>query len=301
MRSLPAMTSLRVFETTGKCLSFTQAATQLHVTQSAVSRQIKQLEDYLGVALFYRHHHRLELTAAGKQLLAKLEQSFNLMESAIQELRDPKQRQRLTLLAPPTFATRWLAPRLASFHRHSPELELSIYDSNIDNKLFDCCIRFGRTAKPRHYSELIMLEQHIAVCAPRILDQADDIKNADGYLLHILHNGKRLPVWQNWLLAANLIDQVDARRGMEFSTLDQVTNAAISGGGFAIIDKHMVNNEVQTGSLVKFSDVEVSGPYGYWLDINTERLSLSKVIRFMEWLREVSPHITPQDGVEASD
>jgi DNA-binding transcriptional LysR family regulator len=289
MRSLPALTSLRVFETTGKCLSFTQAAAQLHVTQSAVSRQIKQLEDYLGVALFIRRHHHLELTESGKQLLAKLEQSFNLMESAVQELRDPKQRQRLTLLVPPTFATRWLAPRLASLHRHSPELELSIHNSDSDHKLFDCCIRFGRTARPSHYSELIMLEQHVAVCAPELVDRARHLDQTDGSLLHILHKGERLPVWQNWLQAAGLTDQVDANRGMEFSTLDQVTNAAINGAGFAIIDKHMISRELQSGALVPFSDIEVSGPYGYWLDINAERQGLAKVIRFTEWLREISP------------
>ncbi|OIN07421.1 LysR family transcriptional regulator [Oceanisphaera psychrotolerans] len=286
MRSLPALTSLRVFETTGKCLSFTQAATQLHVTQSAVSRQIKQLEDYLGVPLFIRRHHQLELTEAGSQLLTKLEQSFNLMETAVQELRDPKQRQKLTLLIPPTFASRWLAPRLANFHTHSPELELSIHNSDSEHSLFDCSIRFGRTARPSHYSELVMLEQHIAVCAPELLEQAEQL---NGTLLHILHKGERLPIWENWLQAAGLTGQVDAGRGMEFSTLDQVTNAAVNGAGFAIVDKRMINRELKTGALVPFSQVEVSGPYGYWLDIRAERQGLAKVMRFTEWLREVSP------------
>ncbi len=286
MRSLPALTSLRVFETTGKCLSFTQAATQLHVTQSAVSRQIKQLEDYLGVPLFIRRHHQLELTEAGSQLLTKLEQSFNLMETAVQELRDPKQRQKLTLLIPPTFASRWLAPRLANFHAHSPELELSIHNSDSEHSLFDCSIRFGRTARPSHYSELVMLEQHIAVCAPELLEQAEQL---NGTLLHILHKGERLPIWENWLQAAGLTGQVDAGRGMEFSTLDQVTNAAVNGAGFAIVDKRMISRELKTGALVPFSQVEVSGPYGYWLDIRAERQGLAKVMRFTEWLREVSP------------
>ncbi|MFP2769743.1 LysR family transcriptional regulator [Oceanisphaera sp. KMM 10153] len=286
MRSLPALTSLRVFETTGKCLSFTQAATQLHVTQSAVSRQIKQLEDYLGVPLFIRRHHQLELTEAGNQLLTKLEQSFNLMETAVQELRDPKQRQKLTLLIPPTFATRWLAPRLANFHAHSPELELSIHNNDSEHNLFDCSIRFGRTARPSHYSELVMLEQHVAVCTPELLEQA---KQLNGTLLHILHKGERLPIWENWLQAAGLTGQVDASRGMEFSTLDQVTNAAVNGAGFAIVDKRMISQELKTGALVPFSQIEVNGPYGYWLDIKAERQGLAKVLRFTEWLREISP------------
>lgn len=286
MRSLPALTSLRVFETAGKCLSFTKAASQLNVTQSAVSRQIKHLEDYLGVPLFVRRHHRLELTAAGQQLLSKLEQSFNLMETAVQELRDPNQRQKLTLLFPPTFATRWLAPKLADFHIHSPELQLSIHNNDNEHNIFDCHIRFGRTARPNHYSELIMLEQHVAVCAPNLLEQA---KQLNGNLLHILHEGQRLPVWENWLQAAGLTGEVDVNGGMEFSTLDQVSNAAINGAGFAIVDKRMISHELKMGTLVPFSQVEVSGPYGYWLDIKAERQGLAKVIRFTEWLRQISP------------
>ena len=286
MRSLPALTSLRVFETAGKCLSFTKAASQLNVTQSAVSRQIKHLEDYLGVPLFVRRHHRLELTAAGQQLLSKLEQSFNLMETAVQELRDPNQRQKLTLLFPPTFATRWLAPRLADFHIHSPELQLSIHNNDSEHNIFDCHIRFGRTARPNHYSELIMLEQHVAVCAPNLLEQA---KQLNGNLLHIIHEGQRLPVWENWLQAAGLTGEVDVNGGMEFSTLDQVSNAAINGAGFAIVDKRMISHELKMGTLVPFSQVEVSGPYGYWLDIKAERQGLAKVVRFTEWLRQVSP------------
>ncbi|UTW11691.1 LysR substrate-binding domain-containing protein [Marinobacterium rhizophilum] len=288
MRSLPPLTALRVFETTGKYLSFTHAAKQLHVTQSAVSRQIKQLEDYLGVPLFVRLHHKLELTDAGQQLLAKLEQAFNLMEVAVQELRDPNQRQKLNLLVPPTFATRWLAPRLAGFHRSFPELELSIHNSASEHSLFDCSIRFGHTAKPSHYSELLMLEQHLAVCAPHMTDKAQQLDKANASLLHILDQGERLPVWENWLQAAGMSDQVNVNRGMEFSTLDQVINAAINGAGFAIIDRHMITRELESGTLVAFSDIEVSGPCGYWLDINAERQGLAKVIRFSEWLREVA-------------
>jgi DNA-binding transcriptional LysR family regulator len=286
MRSLPALTSLRVFETAGKCLSFTKAASQLNVTQSAVSRQIKHLEDYLSVPLFVRRHHRLELTVAGQQLLTKLEQSFNLMETAVQELRDPDQRQKLTLLFPPTFATRWLAPRLADFHIHSPELQLSIHNNDSEHNIFDCHIRFGRTAKPNHYSELVMLEQHVAVCAPHLLEQAQQL---NGNLLHILHEGQRLPVWENWLQAAGLTGEVNVNGGMEFSTLDQVSNAAINGAGFAIVDKRMISHELKMGTLVSFSQIEVSGPYGYWLDIKAERQGLTKVIRFTEWLRQISP------------
>lgn len=288
MRSLPPLTALRVFEAAGKYLSFTLAAKNLHVTQGAVSRQVKQLEDYLGVPLFVRLHHKLELTDAGRQLFPKLEQAFNLMEVAVQELRDPNQRQKLNILVPPTFASRWLAPRLADFHHHFPELELSIQDHESERNLFDCCIRFGRTAKTSHYSELLMLEQHVAVCAPSLIDKAQQLDTEERSLLHIIHEGQRLPVWQNWSQEAGMAGRLDMSRGMEFSTLDQVTNAAVNGAGFAIIDKHMISRELDAKALVPFSSVEVAGPYGYWLDVSNERQGLAKVMRFTEWLRESS-------------
>jgi len=285
MRSLPPLTALRVFETAGKCLSFTQAASQLHVTQSAVSRQIKQLEDYLGIPLFVRRHHKLELTDAGSQLLGKLEQSFNLMEDAVQELRDPNQRQKLNILVPPTFATRWLVSQLSNFQQRFPELELSIQNHGAEHAKFDCEVRFGTSGKPRYYSELLMLEQHIAVCAPSLAEKARQLETCSYSLLHILHNGKRLPTWEDWLQAAQKRHLINPERGMEFSTLDQVINAARAGAGLAIIDRTMIAQELADGSLVQFSEIEVSGPCGYWLDIESDRQGLAKVIHFSDWLR----------------
>lgn len=288
MRSLPPLTALRVFEAAGKHLSFTEAAKSLNVTQGAVSRQIKQLEDYLGVPLFVRLHHKLELTDAGRQLLPKLEQSFNMMEEAINYIRDPNQRQKLNILVPPTLATRWLAGRLADFRQRYPELELSIYDHSSDQVQFDCEIRFGRTAKPKHFSELLFLEQHIPVCLPSMVERAGQLEQESSNLLHILHEGKKLPVWEDWLRAAGLDDRISAQRGMAFSTLDQAISALKTGAGFAVIEKRMIRKELENNALVQFNDTEISGPYGYWLDIPAERQGLSKVIRFCDWLRQQS-------------
>ena len=285
MRSLPSLTALRVFEAAGKQLSFTQAAKQLHVTQGAVSPQIKQLEEYLGVPLFIRLHHKLELTDAGKQLLSKLEQSFDLMESAIEEIKDPNQRLRLNILVPPTFATRWLAGRLADLRKNFPELELAIYDRPSDQLLFDCEIRFGQTAKPKHFSELLFLEQHVPVCLPDMIERAQNLEQESDNLLHILHEDMRLPVWKDWLAAAGKSEHINPDAGISFNTLDQVIHALNAGAGFAVIDKHMIGRELQLQGLVQFSDISVNGPYGYWLDIPAERQGLSKVIRFTEWLR----------------
>lgn len=129
-----------------------------------------------------------------------------------------------------------------------------------------------------------MLEQHVAVCAPHLLEQAQQL---NGNLLHILHEGQRLPVWENWLQAAGLVGEVNVDGGMEFSTLDQVSSATINGAGFAIVDKRMISRELKMGTLMPFSQIEVSGPYGYWLDIKAERQGFAKVIHFTEWLRKI--------------
>jgi len=289
MRSLPPLTALRVFETAGKHLSFTEAAKTLHVTQGAVSRQIKQLEDYLGVPLFVRLHHKMELTTAGVELLTKLEQSFDLMEDAIHDIRGDKQRQKLNVCAPPTFATRWLAPLLSDFQQRYPELELSVHNQESEHIIFDCVIRFGLLAKPRLYSKLLMLEQHVAVCAPTLESQASTLSFKHCNFLHILHDGQRLPVWGNWLRAASIDSNENDHRGMEFSTLDQVINAVRTGAGLAIIDKRMITEELREGSLVQFSNVELPGEYGYWLDIVKERQGLSKVQHFCQWLQDIKP------------
>jgi len=286
MRSLPSLTALRVFETAAKQLSFTLAAKQLHVTQGAVSRQIKQLEDYLGVPLFVRLHHKLELTDAGSELVQKLDISFNLIETAVADIRDPNLRQKLNILVPPTLATRWLARRLSDFRQQYKEIELTIYERPTDQVIFDCEVRFGHTAKPRHSSELLFLEDHIPVCLPEMLNRAAHLEKESGNLLHIIHDGRRLPVWHNWLKAAGLADQVNADSGTAFSTLDQVISALKGGAGFAIIEKHMISDELSKQELVQFSDVEISGPYGYWLDIPTEKQGISKVIYFTDWLRQ---------------
>lgn len=286
MRSLPPLTALKVFETAGKHLSFTEAAKQLHVTQGAVSRQIKQLEDYLCVPLFIRSHHKMELTIAGARLLAKLELSFDLMEEAIVDIKGASHRHKLNICAPPTYATRWLAPRLKDFHQHYPELELALHNQHSEHIIFDCVIRFGTGPRPRQHSDLLMQEQHAAICSPALLDKAQPFTLNSGNLLHNFHEGRRLPVWVNWLQAAGIERDLNNARNMEFSTLDQVINAVKNAAGYAIIDKNMIAQELAEGSLVAFSDVEVPGEFGYWLDTVNERQGLSKVQHFSQWLKK---------------
>jgi DNA-binding transcriptional LysR family regulator len=289
MRQLPSLNMLRVFEEVARHRSFSQAALGLNVTQGAVSRQIKQLEDYLGVALFVRTPQGLSLTEAGTALSPQLSDAFDHIERALQAVRVPNLRQRLRIVAPPTWATRWLSAHLRSFCQRFPDISLSVTHQASHDSLaeIDCHIRFGLEAAPQCHSQLLVMERHIAVASPELFidGQAPDLKQFA--LLHILHNGKRLKVWENWLAAMGRED-VDAGQGLEFSTLDQVIHTALAGGGLAVIDRQMIEKELANGSLLPITPVEVVGPYGYWLDVANDKWGLSKVQLFTEWLGLVS-------------
>ncbi|ULT73234.1 LysR substrate-binding domain-containing protein [Pseudomonas sp. BC42] len=289
MRQLPSLNMLRVFEEVARHRSFSQAAPVLNVTQGAVSRQIKQLEDYLGVALFSRSPQGLALTEAGAALAPSLGQAFDQMERALQALRVPNLRQRLRIVAPPTWATRWLSAHLRDFCQRYPDISLSVTQQSSHDSAaeVDCEIRFGQQAAPHCQSQLLVMERHMAVASPELFSdgQAPDFGRFP--LLHILHDGKRLQVWENWLLAMGR-DDVDARAGLEFSTLDQVIHTALAGGGLAVIDRQMIEGELADGRLLPITPVEVIGPYGYWLDVANDRQGLSKVQLFTQWLGLVS-------------
>ncbi|NWD69525.1 LysR family transcriptional regulator [Pseudomonas gingeri] len=289
MRQLPSLNMLRVFEEVARHRSFSQAAASLNVTQGAVSRQIKQLEDYLGVALFVRTPRGLSLTESGTALSPQLGDAFDHIERALQAVRVPNLRQRLRILAPPTWATRWLSAHLRAFCQRYPDISLSVTNQASHDSLaeVDCQIRFGLEADSHCSSQLLVMERHIAVASPELFEQGEAPDLLHFPLLHILHDGKRLKVWENWLAAMGRED-VDARQGLEFSTLDQVINTALAGGGLAVIDRQMIVKELANGSLLPITPVEVVGPYGYWLDVANDKQGLSKVRLFTEWLSLVS-------------
>ena len=286
MPSSPTLTSLRAFATVGQCLSFTEGAHRLGVTQSAVSRQIRQLESTLDLPLFRRIGNSIELTEAGAVLHERLAEAFDIMDEAVMEARATVPRQKLTLLAPPTFSARWLSRHLVSFRQRFPDLDLSLHLSADDNVRVDCVIRFGADPRDRHVSTRLMVEQHIAVCAPDLWADPDRLRQS--CLLYVLDRALRLPTWDNWF-ASTQHDRRDLpENAMEFATLDMVTQAAVSGAGLAVIDRNMIEPELQSGALIQIDPVVVTGPYGYWLDISTERLARSRVVHFARWLQQLA-------------
>ncbi|WP_250955599.1 LysR substrate-binding domain-containing protein [Rhizobium sp. CG5] len=293
MRKLPALSAMKIFEVVGQTRSFTRAAERLNLTQSAVSRQVRNLEEQLGEPLLIRHHHHLELTASGAELLAVLHQAFHNVELAVRGIMEKSNRHRLRLNVPPTFAKRWLMPRLGRLRRALPDMEISIstdlQDSLTERSLLDCAIRFGDGEWPMLKSSLLMTERHIAVCAPGLLKRdsgSGSVDLAGLTFLHVLSSAdQRYLTWQHWLDAAGLHD-TDTSGGLEFDLLDLAIEAACNGLGVTIADRFMVAEHLQDGRLVQVLDVEVEGHESYWLATRADQPEGANVTAFRAWLDE---------------
>ena len=291
MRNLPALSAMKVFEVVGRTRSFTRAAQLLNLTQSAVSRQVRNLEAQLGEDLVIRRHHDLELTRAGAELLATLQQAFQQVEQTVRTITDKNNRNRLRINAPPTFARRWLMPRLARLRAALPEIDLSLStdlgDSLAESGLLDCAIRFGDGEWPMLQSRILLNERHIAVCAPALLQATRKDGGIDlsaCIFLHVLASGdQRYRTWQHWLDAAGLA-ATDVRGGLEFDLQDLAIEAACGGLGVAVVDRSMVTRQLDSGQLVPLLDVEVKGHESYWLVTRTDQPEPPVVTRFRAWL-----------------
>ncbi|MBO3762453.1 LysR substrate-binding domain-containing protein [Ciceribacter sp. L1K22] len=282
---------MKVFEVVGQTRSFTKAAERLNLTQSAVSRQVRNLEDQLGEALLIRRHHHLELTPSGLELLAALQQAFHDVERTVRNITEKRNRNRLRINVPPTFAKRWLMPRLGKLRAFLPDLEISIttdlQDSLTDRSVLDCAIRFGDGEWPTLNSELLITERHIAVCAPSLLTDLSAETLPDFSRLTFLHvlaaTDQRYLTWQRWLDAAGMAN-TDTGGGFEFDLLDMAIEAACNGLGVTVADRHMVAPLMNEGRLVRVMDVEIEGHESYWLVTRAGQRDPQNVAAFRRWL-----------------
>jgi LysR family transcriptional regulator, glycine cleavage system transcriptional activator len=289
-RKMPMLNALKVFEVAASLGNFTRAAEVLSVTQSAVSRQVRQLEDQLGEVLLERHHHHLQLTDAGRLLLKALQQSFDGIELTVRAIQQRQHLNRLRVNVPPTFATCWLLPRLAGLRVLYPELEITLtsalHDSLVESGQLDCAIRFGNGEWDNLESSLLLHEQHIAVCSPSLLKgrPLDQVDLSEFPLLHVLASqDKRYMTWQHWLDASG-ISGVDIHGGYEFDLLDMAIRAAVAGLGVTIADRHMVERELADGRLIPFRNVQVDGHQSYWFVTRPEQLLSPAAEKFKSWL-----------------
>ncbi len=288
-KRLPPLNALRTFSMAAHWVSFTKAAESLHVTQGAVSRQVRLLEDWLGSPLFHRGAHGLELTSQGRELAQGVDHALAHVAEVIDQIQNVPRQNQLAINVPPTFATRWLAPRLADFRKHHPHIDLSITNNFVwhprDAKAYSCLIAFDQQAWPESDSRLLMHERHVMVASPDLWCDGLPPRLENVTLLHVLNGEERLPVWENWIKNFALT-HIDPAPGLSFSTLDQAINTAIMGAGVAMVDAAMVTRELASGSLRRLNQLEMQGSYGYWfIDLTKDPQGRALVTLFRDWLQ----------------
>ena len=282
MSRLPSLSALHAFMVAAEHSSLSGAARVLFITPSAVSKQIKNLEDQLEVPLFHRAANRLVLTQAGAQLAGTLNAAFALIEDGVTQARNERRKNvDLFILAPPTLATRWLSTRLHDFYTQHTHITLTIF-TEMPNIPLDLEIRFAATC-PQEGAQLLAMEQNILVCSNAIFSEEVAGMLERYPLLHILHGEQVLPLWAKWLKRYD--ENLVLKGQFKFSTQDQVIHAALHDLGLAIVDRQMVHDLLLSDQLRQIDPQIQTGPYGYWL-IRHGKRNPDEVAALCNWLSD---------------
>ncbi|MDO9486917.1 MAG: transcriptional regulator GcvA [Sphingomonadaceae bacterium] len=290
-RPLLPLSGFRTFESAARHLSFARAAEELRVTPAAVSHQVRTLEDYLGVKLFLRAGKGLALTGAGAALLPDLRIAFDRMESALDRVRPRAEHGILTVALPPTFASKWLVPRLDSFRAANPDIELRL-DVNdrivgFEGSGVDVAVRYGLGQYDGLTVERLCDETVLPVCSPRLAERLRDGGGlATAELLHVDGNKRfdsAFPDWTDWLRAAQ-IEGVDGSRGMRFTLSGPAIEAAIDGQGVLLARSLLIVEDMAAGRLVRPFELELPVRPAYFLVYPKAALRQRNVGRLREWM-----------------
>ena len=272
LKNMPSAKVLQTFECAARLKNFTLAAKELFLTQSAISRQIKGFEDTLGFEVFVRQNNRLLLTENGQILYQVVSKALGEVSTTVDRLRKGESSRRLLIAVPPTFASRWLAPRLGLFHEFCPVTITVSTHKNLNYSSFgeyDCQVGFGADELSFIGGKLLFTEKIVPACSPELRDQIVAGRDADTIpLLHTLTGSMRLPYWELWLDKAPKTlfkpSKESVAKGIEFSTQDQTIVAAINGLGIAMVDQNTASNVISKGRLVPLGD-SVNTIYGYYV------------------------------------
>jgi len=298
-RRLPPLNALRAFEAAARHLNFSRAAEELAVTPGAVSQQIQNLEDYVGAALFKRTPRGLLLTDAAQTALPPLRDAFDRLAEAASLLTAAVDGRRLTLTAPPSFAAKWLVPRLGKFEILHPQVDVWL-QAGMEVVDFvageiDLAIRYGAGRYPGLEIEKLLSETVIPVCAPSLLADHPLNSPADLANLVLLHDGspdadESCPDWSMWLAARGLRN-IDGTRGPRFNQSSLVIEAAASGRGVALAKSTLAQADLDSGRLVAPLRDQTAVDFAYYVVHPKAKGRLPQVKAFTSWLRaEAAAH-----------
>jgi len=291
-RRLPPLNALVVFEAAARHLSFTRAADALHVTQAAVSHQIKALEEWLGIALFHRlgRGHGLTLTDAGRLYQQRIAASLDSIRESTAEISQTRRKRVLNIMTLDSFGAMWLLPRLGHFLRKHADVDVRVTAADIEadalgNGSADIDLRYGEGHWPGVEVTQFLREAIFPVCSPALLRGAKPLRQPSDLKHHTLLHDVMVTNWRTWLEAAG-VDDVDPERGSGFNHSHLVTQAAISGNGVALGRGALVTDAIRRGELAKPFALSLESSYAYYVVYSKNAARDPVVMAFRDWLVE---------------
>ena len=293
VRSLPPLRSLRCFEAVARQLSFSKAAEELHVTPGAVSQQVRALEELLGTRLFNRTRRSVVLTDAAVRMLPDIQAGLETLAKAIASKASPSGDRTLTISVAPSFASKWLVPRLPMFHEQHPDIDLRISATvglaDFERDKVDLAIRLGHGRYPGLHAEPLFTEALTPFCSPELLKRKGPLKKPDDLRRHRLIHDTSIPgggehhAWEQWLSLAGA-SNVSAQRGVRFSLAELAMQAAIDGGGVVLGRVVLAEGDVAAGRLVRPFKIALPLEVSYFLVKLRAGPPRQEIQCFREWL-----------------
>lgn len=307
--NLPPLDLIQGFEAAARNLSFTKAAEELYLTQSAVSRQIRALEDHLGIALFERRPRALALTEQGRALQEAAEELLERLQEVTDGLKAERAAPQLTVTTTNGFASLWLIPRLRGFTAQHPTVDVRIsatYEAlNLERSLVDVAVRYCRQETAPEGAVRLFGEELFPVCSPALLkDPARPLRSIADFhhhaLLFIDEPGASNTWfdWGTWLAGQGQPDLKPAAT-LHFGTYDQMIRSAVAGQGIGMGIGRLVSSLIQSGQLVAPLDQAVAGPRGYYIIPSQATGTRPHVKAFIDWLMAEAKVASPAAGAHA--
>ena len=286
---LPSLNGLRAFEAAARHLSFTLAASELNVTQTAISHQIRRLEEELGIRLFIRKNRALALTPQARDYLPGVRAAFNDLRLATDRLLRKDDDNVLTVSTLASLAAKWLLPRLTAFQEAHPGIDVRITTSttlvDFKNGDVDAAIRYGRGNWPGVRAEWLMADEAFPVCSPALLDGKRPLHTPEDLRDHVLlHTTTNSDDWRQWLTAAGLPSDVSKQPGITFDLILMTVQAAIDGIGVAMGRTSYVQDDIAKGRLVVPFNIALPADAGFYLVSPEGAAEPPKLKAFRQWL-----------------
>ena len=290
-RSLPSIQALQSFEATARLLSFTRAAMELNVTQTAISHRIKELETALDIRLFLRDRNRIRLTDEGRQYLENIRPALAEISIATDRVTDRRRRPRLRLLCLTTFLTRRLIPNLADFQAAHDDIELHLTSMHnaetLNRNNFDIAIWYGSGDWPDFEVHRLGRTEIFPVCSPKLIEAAPPLKKPEDIYSHtVIRSFSPLIMddWPAWLDRAGL-DNADFSSELRCDGSFLSIEAAINGLGIFIARSEMVDTEIRTGRLIEPFNIRLQSSSSYYMLIPSEKAGKAQIRAFLSWSR----------------